>query len=205
MYVNFVIYLICEIVLIIVSIINNKRLEYKAAFKLAFDLLKQLTIQKGSEIRSTKQMKSKSSIDLQMQIKVNNILDSVIMKTLKYLNKLLLIACTALLLQSCLKDEINALQEEKVAEVEEVQAINFSDDFDWRTTNQTEITVLPNTNAVLYVKSLDSKVYRKVYAVAGKPMFLRITIPSYEKQLTVELAGQTKNLDLLKNQLQVNF
>lgn len=117
------------------------------------------------------------------------------MKKFKPFVVLVLVLAFAMTTQSCLKDKVQISEAVEDVDVEE-EDLTFSDDFEWKTTQSIELSVLPNANAVFYVKATDNRVYHKEYLKSGHAVTISVTIASYEKELVVELAGQRQKLDL---------
>lgn len=126
------------------------------------------------------------------------------MKRIKLFRTIAMLFAIAVTTQSCLKDKISV--EEEVEDVAvETDEIKFSDDFEWKTTQGVQLRVLPNANAVLYVKSADDKVYHKEFLKSGHAVDVPLTLPSFETELIVELAGQRQKLDLSLGEFNVVY
>ena len=76
------------------------------------------------------------------------------------------------------------------AQVTEMSDMEVSADFDWKTVKTAEVSILSNANSVLYIKSADGSVYHKAFITSGTIYKTEITLPSYEQEVKLELAGQ---------------
>ena len=118
------------------------------------------------------------------------------MKTINLFKSMVLLCVIAMTTQSCLKEEFKEAKDDTDVVVEKEDKLSFSDEFEWKTSQEFEISVLPNANAIVYVKSADNKVYHKQFLQSGHEVSLAVTVPTYEKELVIELAGQRQKLDL---------
>lgn len=126
------------------------------------------------------------------------------MKKLIFLKSVFALFVIALTSQSCLKDDLAAISEPE-PEIKVETVLNLSDDFSWKTTQDLELSVKPNSSSVLYIKTADDKVYYKQVMKSGKEEKIPLTIPAFEQELIVELNGQQKTLDLSLGEFEVNY
>ena len=74
--------------------------------------------------------------------------------------------------------------------VTEMSDMEVSADFDWKTVKTVQVEILPNANAVLYIKAPDGSEYHKALIRSGSVYIVDITLPSHAKEVKLELAGQ---------------
>lgn len=78
-------------------------------------------------------------------------------------------------------------------------------DFDWKTTTAYQVAISSNAKAVLYIKSKEGTVYHKAMVNNGETYNTSITVPSYERELEILLAGQSRTVSLTNGGISVSF
>lgn len=77
--------------------------------------------------------------------------------------------------------------------------------FDWKTFKDIQVDISSNANAVLYIKSADGTVYHKAMMTNGANYQTTISVPTFESELTVVLAGQSRIIPLTSDWITVSF
>jgi len=83
--------------------------------------------------------------------------------------------------------------------------MEVNEDFDWKTVKTVQVEILPNANAVLYIKASDGSVYHKALIRSGRTYFAEITLPSYATEVTIELAGQKRIVPVNEGRVVASF
>ncbi len=127
------------------------------------------------------------------------------MKPLKFKNfQMLLIIMALMLIGSCNKNyEPKVDNQENNLELRSINEINFSDDFDWKTSQNIEFTITGSEKQVITISSIDMEVrYHRGYFMGDGDYRITLNIPKTVKSvkvnnLTVSLSSRhiTCNLD----------
>jgi len=83
--------------------------------------------------------------------------------------------------------------------------IKVNADFEWNTMKDLQLDIISNATAVLYVKSKTGVVYHKAMTNNGSTYQTTITVPTYEKELEVVLAGQSRLIPITNDRISVSF
>jgi len=116
----------------------------------------------------------------------------------------LIIFASMLILSACRKD-LDVKPAVNPTEIEAMSEMKVSPDFNWKTDLPFSFQVLPNANSVLKVTSSDGVIYHKEYVSSGIAITRQVTLPTYLKEITLELAGQTKTIQVEKTGQLVTF
>lgn len=122
------------------------------------------------------------------------------MKRLAYLFGIILIVSIGM--SSCHKNEPVVNNTEKG-----MNDLIISDDFDWKTTNDYKLTLTGKESNFVAVSSTDTDniTYQKAFLIANVPYTMKLTIPSYEKSITLYYMGQEIILELSNDNLSYKF
>ncbi|MBL7139085.1 MAG: hypothetical protein ISS17_09955 [Bacteroidales bacterium] len=83
--------------------------------------------------------------------------------------------------------------------------MKVNSDFDWKTIKDLQVEIKSNTKAVLYIKSKEGTVYHKAMLNNGETYHTSIAVPTYEKELEILLAGQTRTIPVTNDWISVSF
>lgn len=114
------------------------------------------------------------------------------------MKKITLIILASMLIFSACRKDLDLTPATSPTDVAAMSEMKVSSEFSWKTDKPFTFQVLPNANAVLAVKSSDGIVFHKEFVTSGATISLQVTLPSYLKEVTIELAGQSKTLQVEK-------
>lgn len=77
--------------------------------------------------------------------------------------------------------------------------------FDWKTSKNLEITITAPTGGIVEASSTDGRSYQRAFLKANQPYTMKLSVPTYEKKLTLSFAGQQITLELTTQQLSHRF
>ena len=77
--------------------------------------------------------------------------------------------------------------------------------FDWKTFQNVQVDIKSNAKAVVYIQSDKGTVYHKAMTNTGETYQTAISVPTYEKEVKVLLAGQTKTVPIANNRISASF
>jgi hypothetical protein len=119
--------------------------------------------------------------------------------------KIILIAITLIsivALSSCKKD-LEMVQPEKPAQ--SMSQLKVADDFDWKTTNEIQLTLKGFVKGIVEVTSSKGVVYQRTFLQQDQPLTIKLTIPAYESSLFLNYLGQKTELKLSSDKLSHEF
>jgi hypothetical protein len=114
---------------------------------------------------------------------------------------LILIASFALIITSCKKE----IDNEPVENPQDIQELVVPLDFDWKTTAEFQLTLSGPTNGLIEVTNAEGFAYQKAFLTANQTYTTKLTVPTFEKKVTLKYAGQEVILDLNAAELQYEF
>lgn len=101
-----------------------------------------------------------------------------------------------------IQDEININSQ---IENKALQYAEIDDEFDWKTTKDVVVSVKGNVSSVLEIKTNSDNTILKLMLEGGHSVTEKITIPTYQQNITLEYAGQSVELEITSNQLSYKF
>jgi hypothetical protein len=119
--------------------------------------------------------------------------------------KIILIAITLIsivALSSCKKD-LEMVQPEKPAQ--SMSQLKVAGDFDWKTTNEIQLTLKGFVKGIVEVTSSKGVVYQRTFLQQDQPLTIKLTIPAYESSLFLNYLGQKTELKLSSDKLSHEF
>jgi protein-disulfide isomerase len=121
---------------------------------------------------------------------------------LKKMKKSILLSLVALVavLSSCKKDRFD---EPKAPQKMEELTVPAS--FDWKTTKNLQLTLTAITSGIVEITNNQGVAYQKAFLTPGQPYVMKLTVPTYEKNVKAKFMGQEQNIDLSSNNLIINF
>jgi len=119
--------------------------------------------------------------------------------------KIILIAITLIsivALSSCKKD-LEMVQPEKPTQ--SMSQLKVAGDFDWKTTNEIQLTLKGFVKGLVEVTSSKGVVYQRTFLQQNQPLTIKLTIPAYESSLFLNYLGQKTELKLSSDKLSHEF
>lgn len=119
--------------------------------------------------------------------------------------KLLVIAITLIsvfALSSCRKD-LEMVQPEKPTQ--SMSQLKVTGNFDWKTTNEIQLTMKGFVKGLVEVTSSKGVVYQRIFLQQDQPLTIKLTIPAYESSLFLNYLGQKAELKLSSDKLSHEF
>lgn len=101
---------------------------------------------------------------------------------------------------SCRKELSQGNPEDKT-----IHDIQVSDEFNWKTTRDIQLTLTANADGIIEVANDQGIAYQKAYLTSGTPLLMKFTVPSYEDQITLKFSGQEVSLGLDSENLSYQF
>ncbi len=115
------------------------------------------------------------------------------------MKKIILTALIAtIFLAACNRDRYK--QQDDAMLTNRTQELKVPSDFDWKTTVTHEITFTSPFSGLIEVTNADGKSYQQAYLRANKTFEMKLTMPSWEKQVKVNFRGKTWDLTLTGQQ-----
>ena len=112
-----------------------------------------------------------------------------------------IIAGLAVVLSSCKKDRI--FDEPKAPQTMEELTVPSS--FDWKTTKEVNLTLSAPASGIVEVANSQLVAYQKAFLNPGTAYTMKLTVPSYEKNLKLRFLGQEASLEITGNNLTYTF
>lgn len=110
------------------------------------------------------------------------------------MNKLLIIFFSLLLVTTaCKKDDTTNTNPIVPATMDD---LNVSSDFDWKITQDIQITITGNTNNMVKVTSLDGDIFQKAFIKANEPYIMELSIPSHLTSVKLQYMDQDVTLEI---------
>jgi len=114
----------------------------------------------------------------------------------------LLLFGLAMIFSSCKRD--NNL--DPIPSSENMENLDITSSFDWKTTNDYQLTVTGKESNLFEVLSSDKGVaYQRAFLTANEPYFTKIIVPSYEKLIVLKYLDQEVTLELNSDNLSYQF
>ncbi len=119
------------------------------------------------------------------------------------MKKLILVVSAGLIiLASCKKEEKVAPTPQTPATMDQLQVPS---DFQWRTTGEYMLTLSGPVTSLVEAVSESGVVYQRAYIIKGKPLVMKLSLPSYEKVVYIRYLGQNVEIKLTAPALQYMF
>lgn len=110
------------------------------------------------------------------------------------MKKLILISFVLLgiVFTSCRKD----FEEQPIQAPTSMEDLQVPSNFDWKTTKDVNFNLKGEYNSLVEVLASNGKVYHKAFLTQNQNYGVKLTIPSYEKQVTLRYKGQEVPVEL---------
>ena len=109
---------------------------------------------------------------------------------------------TIVALSSCHKD-LEMVQPEKPAQT--MSQLKVAGDFDWKTTNDIQLTLKGFVKGLVEVTSSNGVVYQRTFLQQNQPLTIKLTVPAYESSLILNYLGQKTEIKLSSDKLSHEF
>jgi hypothetical protein len=125
---------------------------------------------------------------------------SYIMKT-RVITFSFLSAMLILVFTGCRKDLEDVKPMEQEQKVETMGQLKVSDNFDWNTTRDIDLVLTSPKQATVVIQSASGDVYEKALLIPGETYTSVLSVPSYEKELTMLFDGKKTVVQVSGNKL----
>lgn len=78
-------------------------------------------------------------------------------------------------------------------------------DFDWKTSKNLEIAITASAGGIVEASATDGRSYQRAFLKANQTYTMELSVPTYEKKLILNFAGQKTTIDLTSEQLSYRF
>ncbi len=86
-----------------------------------------------------------------------------------------------------------------------IEDLNINSDFNWKTTQDFQLTITGKSSNIVEVISSDGSPYLKSFIVANVPSSLKLTVPAYEDSVYLVYQGNRAGLALTSENLSYTF
>jgi hypothetical protein len=83
--------------------------------------------------------------------------------------------------------------------------LKVTGNFDWKTTNEIQLTMKGFVKGLVEVTSSKGVVYQRIFLQQDQPLTIKLTIPAYESSLFLNYLGQKAELKLSSDKLSHEF
>lgn len=118
----------------------------------------------------------------------------------------LIIAVISLAITAC-KKEFEPIANDNEQQIENKMLVDavIKAGFNWKTTKDVEIQLKGSVNDVVKVKSSKGDNYLKAFLTSGDTYKTKITVPTYENEVTLAYAGTNFQVPIVNNEINYNF
>ncbi len=116
--------------------------------------------------------------------------------TFSFLSAMLILVFTG-----CRKDLEDVKPMEQEQKVETMGQLKVSDNFDWNTTRDIDLLLTSPKQATVVIQSASGEVYEKALLIPGETYTSVLSVPSYEKELTLLFDGKKTVVQVTGNKL----
>jgi hypothetical protein len=101
---------------------------------------------------------------------------------------------------SCKKDRFD---EPKAPE--KMEELTVPSNFDWKTTKDIQLTLSANAAGIVEVSNSQGVVYQKAFLTPALPYTMKLTVPTYEKNVKIRFMGQEVLVELTGSNFNYSF
>jgi len=83
--------------------------------------------------------------------------------------------------------------------------LNIPADFDWKTTKDYILTLKTDTEGIVEINNNSGITYQRVYLKWNEVYVMKLTVPSYEKNIVVKFYEYEKSIDLVNKSIPIFF
>lgn len=81
----------------------------------------------------------------------------------------------------------------------------INESFDWQTTKNVKVTLTGSVNDVVKVKASNGDIYHKAFLVKGNTYVTKITVPTFESEITLSYNGKNVSVPIEDNKIDHTF
>lgn len=116
-------------------------------------------------------------------------------------NLLVLLALVSFLATSCKKDLIEKYEKTKatnpVQKVSATKDIKVSENFEWSTTNEVELTINPTKSGLLLVQNEMGEVFYRAFVKAGAPFQAKFSLQNKNPKMYIYFNGAMEEVSIV--------
>ncbi len=116
-----------------------------------------------------------------------------------------IIAISLIGFTACQKEFEPIEPEENINSTKTITEANIDDNFNWKTSKEVSVTLEGQLTDVIKIKSSKGKNYLKAMLFSDSPYNTKITVPTYEEEVTLVYAGSTVTVPIVNKQINYNF
>jgi hypothetical protein len=105
---------------------------------------------------------------------------------------LISVVLLGIIFTSCQKD----FDEQPIQAPTTMDDLQVPSNFDWKTTKDINFNLKGDYNSIVEVLASNGKVYHKAFLTQNHTYGVKLTLPSYEKQITLRYKGQEVPIEL---------
>jgi len=110
-----------------------------------------------------------------------------------------------ILITGCHKD-LEVMQPQTAGEnVTSMDQLKVASDFNWKTTQDVELTLTATTRSTVVIKSATCVVYQKALLIPGEQYTSILTLPTYETELTFMFNGKPLVMPIANKKITHSF
>ena len=109
------------------------------------------------------------------------------------------------LFSSCQKDIESMKPQNEDKGITTMDQLSVANDFNWKTTQDVELNLTAGTTATVVIKSSADVVYQKALLIPGEPYNSVLTLPTYEKELTLVFNGNSVPVKIVNKNITYSF
>jgi len=110
-----------------------------------------------------------------------------------------------ILITGCHKD-LEVMQPQTAGEnVTSMDQLKVASDFNWKTTQDVELTLTATTRSTVVIKSATGVVYQKALLIPGEQYTSILTLPTYETELTFMFNGKPLVMPIANKKITHSF
>jgi hypothetical protein len=111
----------------------------------------------------------------------------------------------AFLVAGCHKDLEEMEPQAAVENITSMDQLKVPSDFNWKTTQDVELTLTAATRATVVIKSAAGVVYQKALLIPGEQYVSILTLPVYENELTFIFNGKPVVMQITNKKITHSF
>lgn len=127
---------------------------------------------------------------MQLQVKLFNMKNAVLIAFVFFL----------LLVSACKKEEIAP-----PVEPANMKILKATTTFSWKTTTEVQLTLTGNTSGIVAITNEAGIAYCKANIIANTAYTMKLSVPAWEKSVTILFRGKTANLVLSSDAIDYTF
>lgn len=108
---------------------------------------------------------------------------------------------TIIFLSSCKKDRM--FDEPQAPQT--MEELTVPNSFDWKTTKEVNLTLTAQASGIVEVANSQLVAYQKAFLNPGSAYTMKLTVPSYEKNVKLRFLGQEVTIELTSTSIAHQF